>query len=144
MVSGAVLGAWYLLSVLLLVVPMRRLPHYRELCRAALWMAPPWTILVAATMGGERGQSMLLDLIQAAVGLPLVYLIFWEWGLVVILLPFTLVQWLASSTPLLDSGKWLETQFEEYFRNQPRIAFVLGFALYMPWLLWVLAAARLQ
>ncbi|MGM0494514.1 MAG: hypothetical protein ACQER1_16400 [Armatimonadota bacterium] len=143
MTSGAVLGAWYLLCLLLLVWPMRKLPHYREVSRAALWMAAPWAIMVAAMMGGAHSENLALDFIQAIAGLPLVYIIFWEWGLVFILLPFSLVQWLASSTKLLDSGKWLDRQFEEHFRSQPRIALVLGMALYMPWLLWVLFAARL-
>ncbi len=144
MASGAALGVWYLLCVLLLVWPMRRLPHYREVSRAALWMAPPWAVLVAAMVGGARGESVLLDLVQGAAGLPLVYLVLWEWGLVFVLLPFTLVQWLASSTPLPASGKWLEVQFQEHFRSQPRVALVLAFSLYMPWLLWVLMAARLR
>ncbi|MFO8080227.1 MAG: hypothetical protein R6V07_07985, partial [Armatimonadota bacterium] len=117
--------------------------HYREVSRAALWMAAPWAIMVAAMMGGAHSENLALDFIQAIAGLPLVYIIFWEWGLVFILLPFSLVQWLASSTKLLDSGKWLDRQFEEHFRSQPRIALVLGMALYMPWLLWVLFAARL-
>ncbi|MGI5818169.1 MAG: hypothetical protein ACOX9R_08735 [Armatimonadota bacterium] len=143
MTSGAVLGGWYLLCLLLLVWPMRKLPHYREVSRAALWMAAPWAIMVAAMMGGAHSENLTLDFIQAIAGLPLVYIIFWEWGLVFVLLPFTLVQWLASSTRLLDSGRWLEQQFQEHFRNQPRIALVLAMALYMPWLLWVLFAARL-
>jgi len=142
MASGAALGLWYLLCVLLLVWPMRKLPHYPEISRSALWMAPPWAVIVAATMGGVRSESIVLDFIQALAGLPLVYLVFWEWGLVFVLLPFTIVQWLASSDPLIESGRWLEVQFREYFRNQPRIAFVLGFSLYMPWLLWVMLAAR--
>lgn len=143
MTSGAVLGGWYLLCLLMLVWPMRRLPHYREVSRAALWMAAPWAVMVAAMMGGAHSENMTLDFVQAAAGLPLAYLIFWEWGLVFILLPFSLIQWLASSTKLLDSGKWLERQFEDHFRNQPRIALILGASLYMPWLLWVLFAARL-
>ncbi|MEA3403091.1 MAG: hypothetical protein U9R79_17750 [Armatimonadota bacterium] len=143
MTPGAVLGGWYLLCVLLLVWPMRTLPHYREISRSALWMAAPWAILVAAMMGTSRGQSLALDFIQAVAGLPLVYLIFWEWGLVFVLLPFSIIQWLATGEKLVESGKWLERQFEEYFRNQPRIALVMGFAIYMPWLLWVLVAARL-
>jgi len=142
MAAGLVLGVWYLLCLLLLVWPMRRLAHYREISRAALWMAAPWAVIVAAMMGGERGENLTLDFIQALAGLPLVYLIFWEWGLVFVLLPFTLIQWLAGSTALVDSGKWLEVQFREFFRGQPRVAFVMGFALYMPWLLWVLVAAR--
>lgn len=142
MVAGAVLGGWYLLCVVLLVGPMRRLDHYREIARGALWMAVPWAIIVAATMGGPHGESLTLDFIQALAGLPLVYLLFWEWGLVFVLLPFSIVQWLASSEPLIESGKWLERQFLEHFRSQPRTAFVLAFALYMPWLLWVLAASR--
>lgn len=144
MTSGAVLGGWYLLCLLLLVWPMRKLPRYREVSRAAMWMAAPWAIMVAAMMGGAQTEDIVLDFIQAIAGLPLVYIIFWEWGLVFVLLPFTLIQWLASSTPLLDSAKWIERQFEEHFRNQPRIALVLAMALYMPWLLWVLFAARLS
>ena len=54
MASGVVLGAWYLLCVVLLVGPMRRLAHFREVSRAALWMAPPCAILIAAMMGGAR------------------------------------------------------------------------------------------
>lgn len=142
MVTGAALGGWYLLSVVLLVGPMRRLAHYRELVRAALWMAMPYAIIVAATMGGRQGEDFTLDFIEALAGLPLVYLVFWEWGLVFLLLPFSIVQWLASSDPLIETGKWLERQFVEHFRGQPRTAFVLGFAFYMPWLLWVLVAAR--
>ncbi len=144
MAPGAALGLWYLLCVLLLVWPMRRLPHYREVSRSALWMAPPWAIFVAAMMGGGRAESLTLDFVQAIAGLPLVYLVFWEWGLVFVLLPFTLVQYLATGERLLDSAKWLELQFLEYFRKQPRIALVLGGSLYMPWLLWVLFAARLS
>lgn len=143
MTSGAVLGGWYLLCVLLLAWPMRRLPHYREVSRAALWMAAPWAVMVAAMMGGARGESLTLDFIQALAGLPLIYLTFWEWGLVFVLLPFTLIQWVATGEKLLDSGKWLELQFREYFRNQPRIALTMGTALYLPWLMWVLLAARL-
>ena len=143
MTSGAVLGGWYLLCLLMLVWPMRRLPHYGEVSRAALWMAAPWAVVVAAMMGGAHTENLTLDFVQAIAGLPLVYLIFWEWGIVFVLLPFSLVQWLAASTRLLDSGKWLERQFQEHFRNQPRIALILGTSLYMPWLLWVLFAARL-
>jgi hypothetical protein len=143
MTTGAVLGGWYLLCLLLLVWPMRRLPHYREVSRAALWMAAPWAIMVAAMMGGAHSENMTLDFVQALAGLPLVYIIFWEWGMVFILLPFSLIQWLASSTKLLDSGKWLERQFQDHFRGQPRIALILGGSLYIPWLLWVLFAARL-
>ncbi len=143
MTSGAVLGAWYLLCLLLLVWPMRKLSHYPEISRAALWMAPLWAVVVAATMGGAHSENLTLDFIQAIAGLPLVYIIFWEWGLVFILLPFSIVQWLASSTKLLDSGRWLERQFQDHFRGQPRIALILGASLYMPWLLWVLFAARL-
>lgn len=143
MTSGAVLGGWYLLCLLLLVWPMRKLPHYREVSRAALWMAAPWAVMVAAMMGGEHAENLTLDFVQAIAGLPLVYIVFWEWGLVFVLLPFALVQWLASSTKLLDSGRWLDRQFEEHFRAQPRIALILGASLYMPWLLWVLFAARL-
>ena len=105
-------------------------------------MAAPWAIIVAAMMGGSSAEDMTLDFIMAAAGLPLVYLIFWEWGLVFILLPFALVQWLATGEKLLESGKWLEVQFEAFFRNQPRIAFVMATSLYMPWLLWVIFAAR--
>lgn len=141
MTSGAVLGAWYLLCLLLLAWPMRKLPHYREVSRAALWMAAPWAIMVAAMMGGAHSDSVVLDLVQAFAGLPIVYLVFWEWGLVFLLLPFSVVQWLASSTKLLDSGKWLERQFQDHFRGQPRIAFILGFALYVPWLMWVIFRA---
>lgn len=143
MTSGAVLGLWYLLCLLMLVWPMRKLPRYAEVSRAALWMAPPWAVLVAAMMGGAQTESMALDFIQAAAGLPLVYLIFYEWGLVFILFPFAIVQWLATGEKLLESGKWLEVQFETFFRNQPRIAFVMGTAFYLPWLLWVIFAARL-
>ncbi len=144
MTSGAVLGGWYLLCLVLLVWPMRRLPHYREVSHAALWMAAPWAVMVAAMMGGAHAENLTLDFVQAIAGLPLVYITFWEWGLVFVLLPFTLVQWLASSTKLLDSGTWLERQFEEHFRNQPRIALILGASLYVPWMLWVLFAARLR
>ena len=144
MTSGAVLGAWYLLCLLMLVWPMRKLPHYREVSRAALWMAAPWAIMVAAMMGGAHSDSVVLDLVQAFAGLPIVYLVFWEWGLIFVLLPFTLVQWIASSTKLLDSGRWIERQFAEHFRAQPRIALILGASLYMPWMLWVLFAARLR
>lgn len=144
MTSGAVLGGWYLLCLILLVWPMRRLPHYREVSRAALWMAAPWAIMVAAMMGTAHAENLTLDFVQAIAGLPLVYVTFWEWGLVFVLLPFTLVQWLASSTKLLDSGIWLERQFEDHFRHQPRIALILGASLYMPWLLWVLFATRLR
>ena len=143
MTSGIVLGGWYLLCLLLLVWPMRKLPHYAQVSRGALWMAPPWAVMVAAMMGGTHAEDLILDFIQALAGLPLVYIVFWEWGLVFVLLPFTLIQWLASSTKLLDSGKWIERQFQEHFRRQPRIALILGSALYMPWLLWVLFAARL-
>ncbi len=143
MVSGAALGLWYLLCVLMLVWPMRKLPHYREVSRAALWMAVPWAIIVASMMGGAHTENMTLDFIQAAAGLPLAYIVFYDWGLVFILLPLALVQWLATSEKLLESGKWLEVQFETYFRNQPRLAFVMALTLYMPWLMWVIFAARL-
>ncbi len=144
MTAGAVLGGWYLLCLIMLVWPMRRLSHYREISRSALWMAVPWAILVAAIMGGSRTENLTLDFIQAAAGLPLVYLIFWEWGLVFVLLPFALMQWAATGEKLLESGRWLENQFEEFFRNQPRIAIVMGTTLYLPWLMWVLLAARVS
>jgi len=143
MTAGAAVGGWYLLCLILLVWPMRRLPHYREVSRAALWMAAPWAVMVAAMMGGAHAENLTLDFVQAIAGLPLVYIAFWEWGIVFVLLPFSLIQWLASSTKLLDSGKWLERQFEDHFRNQPRIALILAGSLYVPWLLWVLFAARL-
>ena len=144
MAPGAALGLWYLLCLLMLAWPMRKLQRYRDVSKAALWMAAPWAIMVAAMMGGSQTDDVILDFIVGAAGLPLVYLIFWEWGLVFILLPFTIVQWLATGEKLLESGKWLEVQFEAYFRNQPRIAFVLGASLYMPWLLWVIFAAHLR
>ncbi|GEM_PF-4133849 len=142
--SGVVLGGWYLLCLVLLVWPMRKLPHYPEVSRAAQFMAAPWAIIVAASMGGAHAENLTLDFVQAIAGLPLVYIIFWEWGLVFLLLPFSVVQYLASSTRLLDSGAWLENQFEEHFRNQPRIAIIMASSLYGPWLLWVLFAARLR
>ncbi|NLO05708.1 MAG: hypothetical protein GX131_07725 [candidate division WS1 bacterium] len=143
MTSGALLGGWYLLCLVLLVWPMRKLGHYRETSRAALLMAVPWAIIVAGMMGGMHRENLTLDFIQAAAGLPLVYLLFWEWGLVFLLLPFTIVQWLATGEKLLNSGKWLEQQFADHFRAQPRIALILSTSLYLPWLLWVIFAARL-
>jgi len=144
MAAGVVAGAWYLLCVLLIVWPLRRLPHYPQVSRAALLMSVPWFILVAALMGQPRQDQLTLDFIQAAVGLPLVIIVFWEYGLVFLLLPFTLVQYLATGEKLLTSGKWLCQQFQDYFRAEPRIAITFGTATYLPWLLWVFMAARVN
>jgi len=142
MLSAIAAGAWYLLCLLLLIWPMRKLPRYAEISRAALLVAVPWAILVAAMMGRPHQDSLLLDFIQAAVGLPLVVVIFWEYGLVFLLLPFSLVQYLATGETLMGSGRWLTRQFDEHFRGEPRLALILATATYLPWLLWVFVAAR--
>ena len=143
MASGIIAGAWYLLCLLLLVLPMRKLARYAEVSRAALLMAVPWAVLVAAMLGQRNQDSLTLDFIQAAAGLPLVVIVFWEYGLVFVLLPFALIQYVATGEKLINSGKWLCQQFDESFRGEPRLAIVLGTATYLPWVLWVFMAARL-
>jgi len=143
MTGGMIAGIWFLFCLLMLVGPMRRLPRYREVSRAALLMAAPWAIIVAAAMGQRSSDSMVLDFILGAAGIPVAYIVFWEWGLVFLLLPFSIIHFLASSDPLLEFGKWLELQFELSFRGNARLASVLGGCAYFTWLLWVVLAARL-
>lgn len=141
MAPGIAAGVWYLVCLLLLAGPMRRLLRYREVSRAALLMAAPWAVIVAAAMG-HRGDNILLDFILAAAGLPVAYLVFWEWGLVFLLLPLSFIHFLASSESLLDFGNWLVAQFEMSLRGNIRIAVTLGGCAYLTWLMWVVIAAR--
>lgn len=138
---GIVAGMWYLLCLLLLIWPMRKIPRYPQVSRAALLMAVPWAILVAAMIGQRAHGSFALDLVQAAVAFPLVLVVFWEYGLVFLLFPFALVQYLATGEKLLSSGKWICRQFDDHFRGQPRLAVIFAAATYFPWLLWVFMAA---
>jgi hypothetical protein len=142
MAPGMIAGIWYLLCLLLLAGPMRKMQRYREVSRAALLMAVPWTIIVAAALG-ERGESMALDFILAAAGLPVAWIVFWEWGLVFLLLPLSIVHFLGTSTRLVKYGDFLATQFEMSFRENVRMAATLGSCVYGCWMLWVVLAARL-
>ena len=142
MIPGIVAGAWYLLCLLLLSGPMRKLPRYREVSRAALLMAAPWAVIVAAAMG-QRPDDLVLDFILGAAGVPVAYVVFWEWGLVFLLLPLSLIQFLASSSSLLEFGKWLVAQFEVSLRANVRMAAVAGSCAYFTWLAWVVLAAKL-
>lgn len=142
MATGIGAGLWYLLCLLLLAGPMRRLRRYREVSRAALLMAAPWAVIVAALMG-HRGDNLLLDFLLAFAGLPIAYVVFWDWGLVFLLLPLSFIHFLASSEPLLSFGDWLVGQFEMSLRGNLRIAATLGGFAYLTWLFWVILAARL-
>jgi len=142
MAPGIAAGVWFLLCLVLLAGPMRKLPHYREISRSALLMAAPWAIIVAAAMG-QRPDDLVLDFILGAAGVPVAYLVFWEWGLVFLLLPLSLIQFLASSDPLIEFGKWLVVQFETSLRGNVRVAAILGGCAYFTWVLWVVLAARL-
>jgi hypothetical protein len=73
-----------------------------------------------------------------------VAIIFWEWGLVFLLLPFSLIQWVATGEKLINSSKWLCQQFEDYFRAQPSTAITLATCTYIPWLLWLFTAVRVR
>ncbi|MCD6361452.1 MAG: hypothetical protein J7M38_11400 [Armatimonadetes bacterium] len=142
MAPGIVAGAWFLLCLVLLAGPMRRLPRYREVSRAALLMAAPWAVIVAAAMG-QRPDDLVLDFILGAAGIPVAFIVFWEWGLVFLLLPLSIIHFLASSEPLVEFGKWLVGQFETSVRGNVRVAAMLGSCAYFTWLLWVVLAARL-
>ncbi len=142
--SATVAGSWYLLCLLLLTWPMRKLPRYTQISRGATLMAVPWAILIAAMIGEPGPDRFTRDFVQAVVALPLVATIFWEWGLVFLLLPFSLIQWVATGEKLINSGKWLCQQFEDYFRAQPTTAITFATCTYIPWLLWLFTAVRVR
>ncbi len=142
MAPGMIAGLWFLVCLLMLAGPMRKIPHHREVSRAAMLMAAPWAVIVAASLG-QRPDDLVLDFILGAAGVPVAYVVFWEWGLVFLLLPLSLINFLATSDPLAEFGKWLVVQFEVTLRGNMRTASLLGSSAYFTWLLWVVLAAKL-